>query len=102
MSNIDYIIWDFTKKCNLNCTYCYTEASGKSDPTELTVKQIKEEVIPQFAEVQLRGLCLAGGEPLLRFEDILENGKDLVDVGLKEFLLATNGILLTRKRLNAL
>ncbi|NHI93852.1 MAG: radical SAM protein [Candidatus Lokiarchaeota archaeon] len=96
------MIWDFTKKCNLNCVYCYTEAKWKFDPNELTVQQIKEEVIPQFGEVKLRGLCLAGGEPLLRYDDILEIGKDLVDSGLKEFLLATNGILLTRKRLNAL
>ena len=96
------MIWDFTKKCNQNCVYCYTEAKWTFDPNELTVKQIKEEVIPQFSEVKLRGLCLAGGEPLLRYKDIIEIGKDLVDSGLKEFLLATNGILLTRKRLNAL
>ena len=96
------MIWDFTRKCNLNCIYCYTEAKGKSDPNELTVKQIKEEVLPQFREVKLRGLCLAGGEPLLRFEDILGIGKELVDIGLKEVLLSTNGILLNRKRLKAL
>ncbi|MFX1294892.1 MAG: radical SAM protein [Promethearchaeota archaeon] len=102
MSNINYIIWDFTKRCNLNCIYCYTKAQWMSDPNELTIKQIKEEVLPQFAEVKLRGLCLAGGEPLLRFEEIMKIGKELVDGGLKEFLLATNGILLTKKRLKAL
>lgn len=102
MSNIDYIIWDFTQKCNLNCIYCYTDAGGKPSPQELQVSQIKHEIIPQFADVKLRGLCLAGGEPLLRFEDILAIGKNLIDIGLKELLLATNGILLTRKRLNAL
>lgn len=96
------MIWDFTKKCNLNCIYCYTEANWKSDPSELTVLQIKEEVLPQFEEVKLRGLCLAGGEPLLRFEDLVGIGKELVDIGLKEFLLSTNGMLLTRKRLKVL
>jgi len=102
MPELDYMIWDFTKKCNLNCIYCYTEAKTKFDPKELTLKQIQEEVIPQFEEVKLRGLCLAGGEPLLRYEDILEISKNLIDAGLKEFLLATNGILLTRKRLKTL
>ncbi len=102
MPDLDYMIWDFTKKCNLNCVYCYTEAKTHFDPKELTLTQIKEEVIPQFEEVNLRGLCLAGGEPLLRYDDILEISKNLIDAGLKEFLLATNGILLTRKRLNAL
>ena len=74
MSKIDYMIWDFTKKCNLNCVYCYTEAKWKFDPNELTVKQIKEEVIPQFSEVSLRGLCLAGGEPLLHpnFKELIQ------------------------------
>jgi len=63
---------------------------------------MKDEVLPQFADVKLRGLCLAGGEPLLRFEDILAIGNDLIDIGLKELLIATNGILLTRKRLKTL
>ena len=102
MKNLDYIIWDFTKKCNLNCIYCYTKSKSEFDPKELTVKQMRENVIPQFKEVNLRGLCLAGGEPLLRYEDILEIGKNLVDIGLQEFLLSTNGVLLNRKRLNAL
>ncbi len=102
VSKIDYIIWDFTQKCNLNCIYCYIDAKSNPDPKELTVKQMKEEVIPQFAEVKLRGLCLAGGEPLLRFDDILGIGKDLVDIGLREILLSTNGVLLTKKRLKTL
>ena len=102
MPDLDYMIWDFTKKCNLNCIYCYTEAKTKFDPNELTLKQIQEEVIPQFKEVNLRGLCLAGGEPLLRYEDILTISRDLIDAGLKEFLLATNGMLLSRKRLKEL
>jgi len=102
LPSLDYIIWDFTRKCNLNCIYCYTEATRRAAPNELSLEQIREEVLPQFSEVKLRGLCLAGGEPLLRYEDILKIGPQLNDIGLQELLLATNGVLLTRKRLETL
>ncbi|MBD3185978.1 radical SAM protein [Candidatus Bathyarchaeota archaeon] len=107
------ILWDFTNKCNLRCVYCYNDDTSKqvlpleeieygvtppSQQPDLTVAQIRDRVIPQFEEMRVRTLCLSGGEPLVRWRDILEIAPDLCDIGLEEIMLATNGTLLTREK----
>ncbi|MHA1793095.1 MAG: radical SAM protein [Promethearchaeota archaeon] len=112
------IIWDFTKKCNLRCVYCYNDdtAGGKTLPLEkvkfgetppsfqpdLTTEQIRNRLIPQFKEMKLRSLCLSGGEPFTRWKDIIDLAPDFTDIGLEEFLIATNGTLMTKQKIKEL
>lgn len=107
------VLWDFTNKCNLRCVYCYNDDTSQqilpleeiehgvtppSQQPDLTVAQIRDRVIPQFEEMRVRTLCLSGGEPLVRWKDILEIAPDLCSIGLEEIMLATNGTLLTREK----
>nr|MDO8115898.1 radical SAM protein [Candidatus Sigynarchaeota archaeon] len=107
------VLWDFTIKCNLKCVYCYNDYTkigepvafdqiqyGKTPPAaqpDLTVDQIRSRVLPQFAESDVRSVCFSGGEPLIRWKDLMAIAPDLKDIGIEEVLVATNGTMLTRE-----
>ncbi|MFX0098872.1 MAG: radical SAM protein [Candidatus Hodarchaeota archaeon] len=111
------ILWDFTKKCNLQCIYCYNDYTngtmkdiseieyGITPPSkqpDMTLAQIREHVIPQFKEMNVKSLCLSGGEPLVRFNDIIELAPDICSIGLQDLMFATNGTLLDEEKVKAL
>ena len=84
-----YVIWDCTRRCNLNCLHC--GAVKEKYSRELTTGQI-ESILDQLADLKTDMFAVTGGEPLLR--------KDLPEVlshahrgGLKTGI-ATNGFLL--------
>ncbi|MHA1682847.1 MAG: radical SAM protein [Promethearchaeota archaeon] len=108
------VLWDFTKHCNLRCVYCYNgDTDKKSVPRDqieygvtppslqpdLTNDEIREHVLPQLEEMQVRSLCLSGGEPMVRWKDIMELAPDMSAIGLEEVLIATNATLLTREKI---
>jgi len=108
------ILWDFTKKCNLRCVYCYNDYSNEkekhtnsilygitppSKQPDLSIEQIRQKILPQFKEMKVKSLCLSGGEPLLRFDDIINLAPDFYRIGLEEVLIDTNGTLLNQKRI---
>ena len=84
-----YVIWDCTRRCNLNCLHC--GAVKENYARELSTEQIKG-YLDQFAALKVGMFAVTGGEPLLR--------KDLSEVlfhawkgGLKTGI-ATNGFLI--------
>jgi len=93
------IIWDFTKHCNMQCSYCYSAESMNDD---LTVNEIRTSVLPQLKMAGVKSLCLSGGEPLLRFKDILDIADDVKKTGIDEFLIATNGSLVDDDKIKQL
>ena len=56
-----------TNRCNLNCDYCFVNSN--SCQKELTVDEIKEAI---NIIKPTRVIHLTGGEPFLRFDDIVE------------------------------
>ena len=86
-----YVIWDCTRRCNLNCLHC--GAVKEKYTRELTTEQIKS-ILDQLVDLKTDMFAVTGGEPLLR--------KDLPEVlshahrgGLKTGI-ATNGFLVDR------
>ena len=84
-----YVIWDCTRRCNLNCLHC--GAVKEKYASELSTEQIKG-FLDQLAAMKVGMFAVTGGEPLLR--------KDLAEVlayankkGLKTGI-ATNGFLI--------
>lgn len=83
-----------TRRCNLNCVYCFANAtfagSDKLNTTqELSTKKILE-LIEQIAELGIKSVTVTGGEPTLRDDltEILDNLKRReIDV-----FLATNAV----------
>ena len=84
-----------TQRCNLRCRFCYSEDNGRNalpDPSaESLVAAIK-----LVASMGARRLVISGGEPLLR-PDLPGLAGAARDAGLKETVVLTNGLLVTRE-----
>lgn len=87
------VVWDYTRKCNLNCKHCYSNARTISRK-ELTTKEALD-VVDQLADFGVVALAFSGGEPLAR-KDFFEVAKHAVDSDLY-VSLATNGTLLNKQ-----
>lgn len=77
-----------TRRCNLRCIHCYSEAVREPHPKELTTEEAKDLII-DVAKTGVKMLIFDGGEPTLR-EDLPELVKIAYDNGLIP-LLGTNG-----------
>lgn len=87
------ISFETTRKCNLRCKHCYTDA-GVGLEDELTVEEIKE-LIDELADMGVLSITFTGGEPLMHphiFELMEYAKKKPLTV-----LLFTNGTLLTEE-----
>jgi len=85
------ISYAITRKCNLSCKHCYSDAGEQPDPDELSTKEAKE-LLKQIADWGIRLLIFDGGEPLCR-EDVFELAGHASSLGLR-VVLGTNGTLL--------
>jgi radical SAM protein with 4Fe4S-binding SPASM domain len=92
------IVWDFTHKCNLKCTHCYSDSGGIREE-ELTTAEAKG-VVDQLADAGVTALAFSGGEPLTR-SDFFEVARHASDRGMY-ISLATNGTLLTKENVRRL
>jgi len=100
MSIPDTVIWEITRQCNFNCAHCIVSASPERPADEMTTEMAKR-FIEKFADIGGRQIFISGGEPLLRddLEDILNHARNF---GFHNFSVASNGSLLTEKRLESL
>ena len=86
---------EFTKKCNLRCSYCYASAGDARDG-ELSFPELISVVDQARALGAEKIVLLGGGEPFL-FPHITEVIKHIHALGLAQAVF-TNGTLLTRER----
>ncbi|MCL2028496.1 MAG: TIGR04133 family radical SAM/SPASM protein [Bacteroidales bacterium] len=100
--NLNYIFWECTLRCNLNCLHCGSECRKEAVVKDMpaadflrAINEVREIVNPNHTMI-----VLTGGEALLR--------KDLEQVGLSLYKrgfpwgFVTNGMLLDKQRLDAL
>ena len=85
---------EFTRKCNLKCIYCYTDA-GKAADNELNLDEIKSIVVQAKALGAKKIILLGGGEPLIynNLTDIIE----FINSSGLEQVIFTNGTLINEK-----
>lgn len=97
-----WFVCEVTPRCNAACPFCYNVwlEEGQIPPRELALPEFRQLFEKLTAAVPVRGVTLAGGEPLLR-EDLPELAACLNALGITTGL-ATNGQLLDRARLRAL
>lgn len=81
-----FVIWDCTRRCNLNCEHCGAKKEKYS--LELTTQQVKE-LVKKLSDYKVEYFVVTGGEPLLR-QDLFEVFSFAKENGLKTGL-ATNG-----------
>jgi len=85
---------EFTKKCNLRCRYCYSNA-GEAEENELSLEEIRSVILQAKKMGAKKIILLGGGEPLIYggVMDVLEYTHSL---GLDQVLF-TNGTLVTKE-----
>lgn len=81
-----FVVWDCTRRCNLNCEHC--GAKKERYPEELTTQQVKD-LVKKLSIYKVKYFVVTGGEPLLR-QDLFEIFSFAKENGLKTGL-ATNG-----------
>jgi radical SAM protein with 4Fe4S-binding SPASM domain len=87
-----HVVWEITKRCNLNCIHCYA-SSVESPQAELTTQEGKRLLDQMAAVSEFRMIVVTGGEPLLR-KDIFELMEYAGRLGFS-IIFSTNGTLLT-------
>lgn len=92
------VFLSYTTKCNLRCKHCYS-SSGTGG------KRInEEEILKILTQIKPLRLIISGGDPLIEFDQFISFLNRLKkDYNLDPYIvLATNGTLITEKRLEIL
>jgi len=87
------VVWNITRRCNLNCIHCYNNSQNIPAADELTTEEAKE-VLQDLSGFDVPVVLLSGGEPLLR-EDIFDLLAFAGKLGMRT-VLSTNGTLITK------
>lgn len=95
----DILTVSLTKKCNLNCTYCW-DFDQRERMGELTTEEIKK-ILVSAKRLGVRSFNPFGGEPFLR-KDAVEIIKFAFEIGFKRVTVTTNGTLLSQERIREL
>jgi len=85
------VSYAITKKCNLKCKHCYSDASDSPSIDELSIEEAKR-VIDELSSWGIKLLIFDGGEPLCR-EDFFDIAKYAYSKDLK-VVVGSNGTLL--------
>ncbi|MEI7733520.1 MAG: radical SAM protein [Verrucomicrobiota bacterium] len=96
------VVWNITRRCNLNCIHCYSDSEAKFYPGELTMEQCRS-VMDDLAAFKVPAVLLSGGEPLIH-PNFFELATYARQQGLR-LTLSTNGLLIdldTAKKLKEL
>lgn len=59
------VVWNCTRRCNLNCVHCYSDSENKDYPNELSTDEAKV-MIKDLADFGVPVFLFSGGEPFLR------------------------------------
>lgn len=85
------VSYAITRRCNLKCKHCYSDASEAPAPDELSTPASKK-ILDEIADWGIRLLILDGGEPLCR-EDFYEIVRHASARGLR-VVVGSNGTLI--------
>ena len=99
---LNYLFWECTLKCNLNCLHCGSDCLKQSEISDMPV----EDFVNVLDDIKKNNLspdlfiCITGGEPLLR-RDLERAGQEIRRRGFR-WGIVTNGLLLDNQRLTSL
>lgn len=98
---LNYLFWECTLKCNLNCLHCGSDCTKQSDVKDMPV----EDFVKVLDNIKANGIkdltvCITGGEPLMR-KDLEVAGKSIFEHGYR-WGIVTNAMLLTPERFSSL
>lgn len=88
------VVWNCTRRCNLNCLHCYSRSDEHIGQDELTTEEGRM-LIDQLADFGSPVLLFSGGEPLAR-PDLPELASYARSKGMR-VVISTNGTLIDDK-----
>ena len=88
---LNYLFWECTWRCNLNCLHCGSDCKANSAFPDMPFEDFLNAILPLKKRYPVNSILVAitGGEPLLR-KDLAECGKKLRDNGFR-WGIVTNG-----------
>jgi MoaA/NifB/PqqE/SkfB family radical SAM enzyme len=84
------MIISVTQRCNLSCKGCYMRAQRRDKGPEMTPDQLRS-VVSQARDLGVSFIVFAGGEPLVRRDEILDLAQEFPGITLG---VITNGLLI--------
>ena len=95
---LNYLFWECTLRCNLNCRHCGSDCLKSSNIPDMPVADFAKVLddIKAKNNAEHMTICITGGEPLIR-NDLEEAGKEIIQRGF-HWGIVTNGMLFTPKR----
>jgi len=102
--NLPGVIYEFTTMCNLRCKYCYNH--WKQDDCSNFIAEIEEynpkKTLKQYLkQVNTNNITFSGGEPTLKFEELLECIMYVKSKN-KKVTIITNATLLDKEKIDIL
>lgn len=88
------VVWNTTRRCNLNCIHCYSDSHNEEYPGELSTQQARA-MIDDLAGFGAPVLLFSGGEPLVR-DDLFYLAEYAQGKGIRT-VISTNGTLITKE-----
>ena len=100
--SLDYIFWECTLRCNLNCLHCGSDCKKEASIPDMPVDDFIGAIddVTGIVEPNKTMIVFTGGEPLLR-TDLEICGKMLYDRGFP-WGMVSNGLQFTEQRLVSL
>lgn len=98
---LDYLFWECTLRCNLNCRHCGSDCLKTSGTPDMPVEDFAK-VLDNIKASGIKNLTVAitGGEPLMR-KDLESAGKEIIKRGFR-WGIVTNALILTPERFTSL
>ncbi|MCD6233154.1 radical SAM protein [bacterium] len=87
-----------TERCNLHCAHCFVSAGDYGDM--ISIRTIRNVVIPRLKECRVISVTLTGGEPFVHHE-IIEIVRLLRDANIRVGI-CTNGTSISQSQIEAL
>jgi MoaA/NifB/PqqE/SkfB family radical SAM enzyme len=85
-----FLIFSVTGSCNLKCKGCYSHAQHRNEEKELSPQKFRE-IIAEANDLGISIILIAGGEPFLRKEELLDITAQFPEI---IFPIFTNGLLI--------
>lgn len=95
---LNYLFWECTLRCNLNCLHCGSDCLKLSQVPDMPAQDFIKVLddVKQKNPVKRLTVSITGGEPLLR-DDLEAVGREIIKRGYG-WGIVTNGMLLTPQR----
>ena len=102
MHELNYLFWECTLRCNLNCIHCGSDCTRDSNIPDMPIAdflKILDKVSKEYNPHKVM-VAITGGEPLLR-KDLEDCGRQIYERGFP-WGIVSNGYILTPDRLRDL